>query len=189
MGYVRAMLEEFWDDLALYAKDGPWYRQMGLWAAATYRLGSLVRRVPGRPAKFAVLGAHKILSMPWWFVRGVDIPASAEIGPGLRLPHPQNILIPAGAKIGRDCSIYHDVTLGRGPKEGVPTLGDRVMVFSGAKILGGVHIGDDARIGPNAVVTRDVPANAVVSAPPSRIIPEATVRRRGEGDAALPDEP
>ena len=59
-----------------------------------------------------------------------------------------------------------------GPSAGVPTIGDSVVIFAGAKILGNIHIGDGAVIGANAVVTKDVPTNAVVAGVPARIISE-----------------
>ena len=172
-------------DVRIYGDDGPFYQQLGFWVAATQRVGALGHTLPG-PMRIATLAAHKALSAPWRFFRAVYIPGTAEIGPGLRMPHPQGIYIPPATRIGRDCSIYHEVTLGRGPLPGVPEIGDEVMIYAGARVLGGVKIGHGAVVGANAVVTKDVPAGAVVSAPASRAIPLETVAKMAGGNGRSP---
>lgn len=77
------------------------------------------------------------------------------------LPHPFGIVVAAGAKIGEDVVIGHQVTIGnRNGMLAAPTIGDRVYLGAGAKILGPVTIGNDAMIGANAVITKDVPSFA-----------------------------
>lgn len=175
-------------DVAIYARDGdaPWWTCAGFWAVAVYRVGASAHRVRLAPLRFAILVLYRLLATPWRLFKGVSIPHDARIGPGLRLPHPQNILIAPGAVIGTDCSIYQDTTLGRGARTGVPVLGDRVMLFPGSRVLGGVRIGSDARIGANAVVQRHVPSGASVAAPTCRVVPAAVTQRlRTEDDAVV----
>ena len=76
------------------------------------------------------------------------------------------------SKIGDDCLIHQNVTLGAATDETIdrgPILGNRVEIGAGAALIGGVVIGDDVRIGPNAVVTMNIPAGSTVVAPPPRI--------------------
>ena len=76
-------------------------------------------------------------------------------------------------KIGRNVSIHQGVTIGRvfaGKKAGMPTIGDNVVIFAGAKILGNIHVGHHAVIGANAVVTNDVPDYSVVGGVPAKVI-------------------
>ncbi len=85
------------------------------------------------------------------------------------------IFISEGARIGKDCVIFHQVTIGSNtvagsPGAGSPTVGDNVYIGCGAKIIGGVHIGNNVRIGANCVVTRDVPDNATVVLEKPRVI-------------------
>ena len=94
---------------------------------------------------------------------GCFVQGSAEIGAGLRLPHPNGIVIGSGVRIGARCTIYQQVTLGAartgdGFTNGYPRIGNHVTVFAGAKLIGPIHVGDDAVIGANAVVLQDVPA-------------------------------
>jgi len=100
-------------------------------------------------------------------VTGADISAAAEIGPGLRVSHGTGLVVGGHARIGRDALLLHGVTIGS-PSEGriseMPVLGDRVFVGAGAAIIGAITIGDDVVIGPNAVVTEDVPAGSRVLA-------------------------
>ena len=106
---------------------------------------------------------------------GIQVPIGIQIGEGLKFFHHDCIIIAQTVKIGKNASIHQGVTIGRvfaGPYAGVPTIGDSVVIFAGAKILGNIHIGDGAVIGANAVVTKDVPANAVVAGVPARIISE-----------------
>lgn len=107
---------------------------------------------------------------------GCFIQRGATMGPGLKLPHPTGIVLGSGARIGANCVVYHQVTLGgahRGDWQAgrYPTVGDGVTLFSGAKLLGAIHIGDGAVIGANAVVTADVPARHVAKGVPARATP------------------
>jgi serine O-acetyltransferase len=97
----------------------------------------------------------------------------AKIGPGFCLIHPSNVSIGRFVEIGSGCLIFNDVTLGTGVIGNTPKLGSRVDVYVGARILGGVTIGDDTMVGANCVVTRDVPNSSVVLSAPSRVIPRA----------------
>ncbi|MCQ2211189.1 MAG: serine acetyltransferase [Paludibacteraceae bacterium] len=104
---------------------------------------------------------------------GIQLPACTIVGGGLRFFHYNCIVIAQSVIIGKNASIHQGVTLGRvynGKKSGVPTLGDNVVVFAGAKILGGIHIGNNVVVGANAVVVNDVPDNAVVVGVPARVI-------------------
>lgn len=85
------------------------------------------------------------------------------------------IFVSEGAKIGKNCVIFHQVTIGSNTipgssGQGFPTLGDNVYIGCGAKIIGNVHIGNNVRIGANCVVTRDVPDNATVVMEKPRVI-------------------
>lgn len=110
---------------------------------------------------------------------GCFVQPGATIGPGLRLPHPNGIVIGSGAHIGAGCTIYHQVTLG-GARKGdwqanrYPQVGDNAMIFAGAKLLGAITVGEGAVIGANAVVNRDVPAHHVAIGSPAICRPLAT---------------
>jgi serine O-acetyltransferase len=110
------------------------------------------------------------------FLTGIEIHPAAKIGRGLFIDHGMGVVIGETAEIGDDCTLYHGVTLGgttwRKEKRH-PTLGSNVVVGAGAKILGPIRVGDNARIGSNSVVVDDVPANATVVGIPGRIIPPA----------------
>lgn len=105
---------------------------------------------------------------------GVYIDFSTQIGPGLCLDHAQGIVINRRSVIGADCTLSHQVTLGktheRSRHPGCPAIGDRVYLGCGAKILGGVTLGNDSAVAPNAVVAADVPAMAVVGGIPARVL-------------------
>lgn len=92
----------------------------------------------------------------WSVVTGADIPLTCRLGGGLMLPHPNGVVIHPDAVLGPNCMLFQQVTLGVGSRPGLPILGGHVDVAPGAKILGGVTIGDHAVVGANAVVLRDV---------------------------------
>jgi serine O-acetyltransferase len=113
----------------------------------------------------------------WAAVSGAEIPLnSSRIAGGLLIPHPNGVVIHPDAKLGPNCLVFQQVTIGTGPVPGVPTLGGCVDVGPGAKILGGVTIGDGAIIGANSVVIHDVPAGAVAVGVP------AVIKRTGPRD-------
>jgi serine O-acetyltransferase len=106
-------------------------------------------------------------------VTGVDIHPAAVIGQGLFIDHAIGVVVGETAVIGDDVTMYHGVTLGgltlsKGKRH--PTVGNRVMIGAGAKVLGPVTLGDDSRIGANAVVVHDVPAGSVIVGVPGRLL-------------------
>lgn len=86
------------------------------------------------------------------------------------LPHGLNgIIVSHNAVIGRNCTIFHQVTIGEG-RGGAPIIGDNVLLGAGAKVIGGVRIGDNVRIGAGCVVMQDIPDNATVLPAPIQLI-------------------
>jgi serine O-acetyltransferase len=107
----------------------------------------------------------------WSVVTGAEIQLNSKIQGGLLIPHPNGIVVHPDARIGPNCLLFQQVTLGSGGSiPGVPTLGGHVDVGAGAKILGGVTVGDHAKIGANAVVLCDVPSYAVAVGVPAKVI-------------------
>jgi serine O-acetyltransferase len=94
----------------------------------------------------------------WSVITGADIPINSHIGGGLLIPHPNGIVIHPDSRIGVNCLLFQQVTIGSGGVDGVPIIGGHVDIGAGAKILGPVTIGDHAKIGANAVILSDVPA-------------------------------
>ncbi|MBM6403327.1 serine O-acetyltransferase [Phycicoccus sp. CSK15P-2] len=141
---------------------------------------------PGLHAIWAYRAAHRLWEKgPQWrpaarlmstvtrAVTGVEIHPGARIGRRFFIDHGMGVVIGATAVVGDDVMLYHGVTLGgRSLQRGVkrhPTLGDRVTVGTGARVLGDVEIGDDVQIGANSVVVKTVPAGAVATGIPARV--------------------
>ena len=104
---------------------------------------------------------------------GIEIHPGATIGKGLFIDHGMGVVIGETTIIGDNCTIYQNVTLGGTGKETGkrhPTLGNNVLVGSGAKVLGPFKVGDNARIAAGAVVTKDVPPYAIVGGCPAKLI-------------------
>ena len=115
----------------------------------------------------------KIISQISRFFTGIEIHPAAFIGKGLLIDHGSGVVIGETAIIGDDCTLFHGVTLGgRGNTKGKrhPTLYNGVFVGAGAKILGNIEIGNNAKIGANAVVLTDVPDGATAVGVPERIV-------------------
>ena len=116
------------------------------------------------------------------FLTGIEIHPGARIGRGLFIDHGMGVVIGETAEIGDDVTLYQGVTLGGTGKQGGkrhPTVGDRVIVGTGAQVLGPLIIGDDAKVGAGAIVIKDVPADTTVVGNPGR--PVAASGRRVPG--------
>jgi len=116
----------------------------------------------------------RIISHLGRWLTGIEIHPGARIGDRVFFDHAMGVVVGETAEIGDGCTIYQGVTLGgtslyKGVKRH-PTLGRNVVVGAGAKILGGFEVGDNAKIGSNAVVTKPVPAGATAVGIPARII-------------------
>lgn len=119
---------------------------------------------------------------------GVEIHPGAVLGPGLFIDHATGVVIGETAEVGEDVTIYHGVTLGgsgRDTGKRHPTIGDRVTIGAGAKVLGAIKIGDDSRIGANAVVVKEVPSSSVVVGVPGQVISRS--RPGSPDDSMMPD--
>ena len=138
----------------------------GLWAVWSHRVAHKLWRANLRlPAR--------ALSQWSRFTTGIEIHPGATIGRRFFIDHGVGVVIGETAQVGDDVLMYHQVTLGGTSLEKVkrhPTIGNNVLLGMGAKIVGPVVVGDNAKIGANAVVTRDVPANATVVGIPGKIV-------------------
>lgn len=176
------MFEALRRDRERYA-DG-WYRSLGFWVVATYRFGEWARGLPF-PLRKPLRALYLIARLPWTAFLHVTIEAT-DIGPGLCLIHPHCIIIGSGVKIGRDCLIFHEVTVGTNVgTDGVPTIGDGVDLYAGARVLGPVTIGDGAMVGANCVITRDVPPRSAVLPAPARAVQRSLISPHGPSEDGL----
>lgn len=119
-----------------------------------------------------------------WFLCNSNIPGSVTLGRGLRLPHPQNIIIAAFADIGEFCTIYHNASIvwnGFKPTAPLsPKIGDKVLIGTGAIIIGDISIGSAVLIGAGTVVTHSVPDHSRVTSVRANISSRTPSRKRVE---------
>ncbi len=190
----------------------------GLFASIRRDLDFVLERDPAARSRLEVflvysglhaIWAHRITHWLWmhnskflgrWIsqvarnLTGVEIHPGAVIGPGFFIDHGMGVVIGETTEIGTDVTLYHGVTLGgtsleKGKRH--PTIGDRVVIGAGAKVLGAISIGDDSRIGANAVVVRTIPANSVVVGVPGQIVKRSHPHHLGDAPdlnhTSLPD--
>ena len=162
------------EDIRAYQRNDPAARSAmeilllynGLHATIDYRIAHWLLRHHCRFLARAVSQWSKLWT-------GIEIHPGARIGKRLVIDHGTGIVIGETAEIGDDCLLYQGVTLGGTGKDvgkRHPTLGNNVMVGAGAKVLGPIHIGNNARIAANAVVLREVPDNATVVGVPGHVV-------------------
>lgn len=128
----------------------------------------------------------RMLSQFGRWITGIEIHPGAVIGRRFFIDHGMGIVIGETAEIGDDCTLYHGVTLGGTTwkkEKRHPTLGDNVVVGAGAKILGPIKIGDNARVGSNSVVVKDVPEGATVIGIPGRVVMQKDLEKEQKRQA------
>lgn len=180
---IRELLETLQIDFKRQAGEESWYTpgnlqlllsSQGTWATLVYRLGRMVYDSPlpgvSIPAKLAYKMLHKWIEI----LTGISIPASVKIGKGLYIGHFGEIIIHSDAVIGDRFNIGQGVTIGtRGQgNEGVPDIGDDVYIGVGAKVLGGIRVGNNVSIGANAVVVKDIPDDSIAVGVPAKVMPK-----------------
>jgi serine O-acetyltransferase len=139
--WARETPTQFWDPGRQLLSS---IRRYQFWRERAGPLAAIFRRVNVLRHRF------------WSVVSGADIPLNSQIGGGLLIPHPNGIVIHPDAKIGVNCLIFQQVTIGIRDDRGSPEIGGHVDIGAGAKVLGPVKVGAHARIGANAVVIFDV---------------------------------
>ncbi|MDJ1369882.1 serine O-acetyltransferase EpsC [Gulosibacter molinativorax] len=150
----------------------------GLHAVWGYRVSSALWRRGHR-----LLG--RLVSQFARFLTGIEIHPGAKIGRRLFIDHGMGVVIGETAEIGDDVLIYHGVTLGGVSTKKIkrhPTIGDRVMIGAGAKLLGPIEIGADSSVGANAVVTKSAPPNSILTGVPARARQRTTPATHEPGD-------
>ena len=133
----------------------------------------LAHRLAHRLWKMRLRLVGRLVSQVARWVTGVEIHPGASIGHGFFIDHGMGVVIGETAEIGDYVTLFQGVTLGgTGKEKGKrhPTLGNHVVVGSGAKVLGNIRIGDSVKIGANSVVLRSVPSNSTVTGIPGRIV-------------------
>jgi serine O-acetyltransferase len=164
-------------DVARYPRR-PFLKEQSIWAIAVYRFG---RWNDSRQSGLS----RWILERFYWLafrvvetLTGISFTKDVEIGPGLRIWHFGNIFINPGVKIGSNCTLRQGVTIGNRVDGGpVPIIEDNVDFGAYAQVLGGVRIGNGAKIGALTVVLCDVPADATAVGVPARIIPKCPAKQ------------
>ena len=119
------------------------------------------------------------------FITGIEIHPGAKIGRKFFIDHGMGVVIGETAEIGDNVTMYHGVTLGGVTWDKVkrhPTIGDNVVIGSGAKVLGPFTVGENSKIGSNSVVVKEVPPNASVVGIPGRIVMAAEEKKDGKPD-------
>lgn len=157
----------------------------GFQAVAIYRFGVWACGIRARALGMPLRALYRFLNLGVRNLYGIELPVQTRVGRRFTIAHQHGIVIHKDAAFGDDCLIRHGVTVGalrpgRGTRP--PTLGDRVEVGVGAVLVGPIRIGDDAVIGPNAVVMTNVPAGSIVASPQPRIMTPPPRKRAADTD-------
>lgn len=175
-GPLRQLFYIFQDYLAILTRDpalsSPLFKYLevllyaGFWAILIHRIAHFLNalRIPLLP---------RFLSQLARMLTGIEIHPGAKIGPGLFIDHGMGVVIGGTAEIGRNVLIYQGVTLGGRktvPGKRHPTIGDNVVIGSGAKILGPIEVGHHSRIGAQAVLLQDCPPHGTAVGIPAMIL-------------------
>ncbi|MBA3533967.1 MAG: serine acetyltransferase [Ardenticatenales bacterium] len=150
-----------------------WLLDPGFQYTFYMRLCGYLKKIQSNPIAKLLYFPILLLFKHYEYKYGVHIPARTRVGAGLYMGHPGAIYVHPDAIIGKNCNLSQCVTLGqsnRGARQGYPVVGDNVYIGPGAKIVGGVTIGNNVAIGANCVVTKDIPDQAVVVGVPGRVI-------------------
>lgn len=137
----------------------------------SYRIGTLLHKY--RIILFPIYLLVCILHRWNMYKTGIQLEFGTKIGEGLTFAHWGAIIVNPNSVIGKNCLIYQGVTLGSqrgGGKPGAPKIGNNCIISSGAKIIGGITIGDNVVIGANSVVTKDIPSGTVAVGIPCKVI-------------------
>jgi len=187
--------ELFLQDLSRFRAVGPkgrlasaafCLRTPGVHAVFAYRLGRWALGQP-RLVRLAIDPLYWILQLAVHVLWGIEISRHARIGPGLYIGHSGGIVVSSQATIGARFALSQGVTIGvasASGRAGAPHIGDDVYVGAGAKVLGPIVVGNNVKIGANAVVYRDLPDNAVVALDPGFRIVSSRGNRRAQLKAA-----
>lgn len=130
----------------------------------------------GRVKRLTLYPLAKFILLHCRYKYGIAIPEYTEIGPGLFINRFGGIYMHGHARIGHDVTLSAMTMIGqtnRGKRAGTPTIGDRVFLGVGAKVIGKVTVGNDSAIGVSALVTKDVPPNSVVAGIPAKVISDS----------------
>ncbi|KPK00676.1 MAG: serine acetyltransferase [Nitrospira bacterium SG8_35_4] len=141
----------------------------GFQAILVYRFFHWLRskNVPAQPFRFIVERFIEITT-------GISIPAECKIGKGFRIHHFGGIIFHPTVRLGDNCTVYHEVTIGdRGGYGGAAKIGNNVLIGAGAKIIGEITIGDNCIIGANTVLTKDLPFNYLAVGNPCQLRPRS----------------
>jgi serine O-acetyltransferase len=148
-------------------------RAQGFWASSVYRVSRAALHARPRWLRAVLLPFVRIAQTAAEILTGISLPPECEIGDGLYIGHFGSIVVAREARIGYNCSMAQNVTIGvagRGPERGAPTIGNRVFIGAHSVIVGRITVGDDAVICAGSVVSRSVPARAVVMGNPARVV-------------------
>jgi serine O-acetyltransferase len=167
-----AQLREDWRNY-----EGDLTRQ-GLWVMVVYRFGRWRYTIRSRFFRLPFSFVYKAFKLLTQIMTGVDLPCETVVGRRFTIEHFGGIIISGDAVFGDDVTIRNGVTVGlrRKGERGSPTIGNRVDIGAGAKILGRIAIGDDVVIGANAVVLTDIPAGSTAVGAPARVLPKKRSR-------------